>query len=129
MRIDWQEIKGTNLLELTWDLTRRKAKIILPKDISGSIIKVNFVLSKEDYKQSKIDVIMDMLREKKPLLLFIGKIQIKDGKLASKEEKSLPLSLSREELIKEFAKLFAPDRLRAKVISTAMNIMGKTAGL
>jgi len=124
--IKWQKIKGTKLVELGYDLTRHKAKIILPKDISGSIVKVNFVLSKEDYKQSKIDSIIDSLKSKKPALVFIGKIQVKDDRFAEDEEKSLPLSLSREELIKEFAKLFAPERLRAKVIKTAMIVLEKT---
>jgi len=122
MKIDWKQIDATKLVELNYDLTRKNLKLILPKNIKGAIIKVNFVLSKATYKQNVMDSIMDKMRERGATLVFVGKIKVKDDRRVEEEEKSLPLSLSRSELIREFAKMFAPKKLKDKIIKEAQKI-------
>lgn len=123
MKVNWKTIEGSRLIELNYDLTRKNSKLVMPKDIDGSIVKVNFVLSRDSYKDNTMDLILEKLRAKKAALVFVGNIKVRDDKRAEETEKSLSLSLSREELVREFAKLYAPERLQEKIVKTALKIM------
>lgn len=122
--IQWKEIEGTKLLELTYDFTK-SSKIIIPKDIENAIVRVNFVLHRQDYKQEKIESIIAKLKIKKPLLLFVGTIKIREVKHKDKAEKTLSLSLTRSELVSEFARLFAPKKLHMRIVKEAHKVMGE----
>jgi len=123
MKVNWKTIESSRLIELNYDLTRENLKLIIPKGLEGSIVKVNFVLSRDKYKDNVMDLILEKLRAKKAALVFVGNIKVRDDRRAEETEKSLPLSMSREELVREFAKLFAPERLQEKIVKTGLKIL------
>lgn len=118
MKIYRNKIEGTQLLELTYNLTKGN-KIRVPL-IKGFIIKVNIKCFKDDYKKHLIEKIFEELEAEKPLKMILGNITLID----SREEKDnkLDLNLGKKDLIKEFIKKFAPKGLMEDILIEILSI-------
>lgn len=124
MKIRWVEIDGTKLIELNYNLVL-SSKVLVPKGIEGAIVKVNFVLSREGYKQNKLDEVIERIKNRKPAIVFVGNVRIKDVANKKLKEKILPITMSRVKLVQEFICLHAPEKLRFRITKEVDHILEK----
>lgn len=120
MKIEKIKINGTKMLELNYDLTK-KTKMLIPSEVEGSIVKVNFKIFKDEIGSGDVDKILEKIQEKKPLKCFLGNMKtvLRDK---ARKEKEIPLHLTDQELVKEFVKKFASPDLQDAIVETALEI-------
>jgi len=119
MKINWKETTGTKLIELYFNLAEKK-KTKIPK-LKGSIVKLNFIITKEQYHSGIIDSKLEKLKKLNPLIIFIGNIKILHTK--NKDEKRLDLKLSRMELINEFIDANASKEIKENIRAVAIEMI------
>jgi len=122
MKVKWNKLDSTKMVELNYKLLKENLNIRIPTNLKDAIVKINCVVSQDNFNKDIIDIIIEKVKKQNPLLVIIGTITIKREK-SEIEERKLPLSLSRKELIKEFIKKNAHKDLRKKISKRVKKIM------
>jgi len=113
-------ITGTKMIELNYDLSKR-TRLAVPAHVENAIVKINFVIYKDELASGKIDKILEAVLKKKPMKCFIGNVKthLRDK---ARKEKEIPLNLSDEELIKAYVQKFANPKIAGFITDEALEI-------
>ena len=115
IKIERRGIDSTPMIDLNYDLTKN-GRARIPKELGGSIVRVNITGQKGETSKAKIFEIIEKIRDTGALLVILGHVKTL-AEDAEREEKKLSIELSGFELIKAFVDRFAPkEKERRKVI-------------
>ncbi len=121
MKINKIEIDPTRFVELNFDLIKEN-RLRIPSNLEGAVVRVNVTARKGDFTQSKLDTLLQRIAKQKPSKLFLGTLKTLTDS-AQHAEKAISTKLSRKQLVQEYVKRFAPEKMRERAEEVGLKIL------